>query len=58
MFMNIAVQYIRPKLAIYAKDTLQTIIRELIADEELNLEVNPVTVSYHLLDTMSVLIRL
>ena len=45
MFMNIAVQYLRPKLSTYAKDTLQKIICELVADKELDLEVDPVAVS-------------
>lgn len=44
IFLNIAVQYLRPKLAAYAKDTLQKIITELIADKDLDLEVDPVTV--------------
>ena len=45
MFMNIAVQYLRPKLTMYAKETLQNVIRELIADKDLNLEIDPVAVS-------------
>ena len=45
MFMNIAVQYLRPKLSAYAKDTLQKVICELVADTELDLEVDPVAVS-------------
>ena len=44
IFLNIAVQYLRPKLAAYAKETLQKIIKELIADKDLDLEVDPVTV--------------
>ena len=45
MFMNIAVQYLRPKLTVYAKETLQSVILDLIAEKDLNLEIDPIAVS-------------
>ncbi len=44
IFLNIAVQYLRPKLAVYAKDTLQEIIKDLITAKDDDLEVDPILV--------------
>ena len=34
LFMNVLVQYIRPKLVIYAKETFQTVIKKLLAEDQ------------------------
>jgi hypothetical protein len=43
--MNIAVTYVRSKQAIYVKECLQRAILEVIGQEDLDLEVDPVAVS-------------
>ena len=44
LFMNVLVQYIRPKLVIYAKETFQTVIKKLLNEDQLDLETDPVVV--------------
>lgn len=44
MYTNIAFPYLRPKQATYARETFQVIIRDVIESEDLDLEVNPITV--------------
>ncbi|KII94770.1 hypothetical protein PLICRDRAFT_127987 [Plicaturopsis crispa FD-325 SS-3] len=41
MYINIAVHYLRPKQITYVRDALQTIIREAIGSEDLDLEADP-----------------
>ncbi|KAG6861600.1 hypothetical protein C0995_014507 [Termitomyces sp. Mi166 len=41
MYINIAVQYVRPKQLTYARETFQTIIREIVSSEDLDLEADP-----------------
>lgn len=43
MYTNIAFPYLRPKQATYARETFQVIIRDVIESEDLDLEVNPIT---------------
>ncbi|OBZ70404.1 Ras GTPase-activating-like protein rng2 [Grifola frondosa] len=40
-FMNVAVQYLRPKLTAYIRDALQGVIREVIDSDDLDLETDP-----------------
>ncbi|CAL1700973.1 unnamed protein product [Somion occarium] len=40
-YINIVVHYVRPKQAGYVKDTLQTIIREVIDSDDVDLETDP-----------------
>jgi Ras GTPase-activating-like protein IQGAP2/3 len=44
MYINIAVQYIRPKQAFYIRETLQKIILDIVASDDLDLEVDPTVV--------------
>ncbi|KAF6762631.1 IQ domain-containing protein-containing RasGAP [Ephemerocybe angulata] len=44
MYINIAFPYLRPKQATYARDVFQTIIRDIIDADDLDLEVNPKTI--------------
>lgn len=44
MYMAIAVHYVRPKQVNYVKETLQTVIREVIEQEDLDLETDPTVV--------------
>ncbi|KAF9534346.1 IQ domain-containing protein-containing RasGAP [Crepidotus variabilis] len=41
LYLNIAVQYVRPRKATYVKDALQGIIRELIETDDLDIESDP-----------------
>ncbi|KAF8138302.1 ras GTPase-activating protein [Boletus edulis] len=41
MYINIAVQYLRPKQVTYVRDTLQAIVRELVEAADLELESDP-----------------
>ena len=41
MYINIAVQYARPAQVIYARDTLQAAVREIVESEDLDLEIDP-----------------
>ncbi|TFK75932.1 hypothetical protein BDN72DRAFT_786097 [Pluteus cervinus] len=41
MFISIAVQYARPKQISYIRETFQTIIRDLVNAQDLNLEADP-----------------
>ncbi|THH32726.1 hypothetical protein EUX98_g1475 [Antrodiella citrinella] len=40
-FINMVVQYLRPKQSAYVRDTLQAVIREVVESEELDLEADP-----------------
>ncbi|KAF5388019.1 hypothetical protein D9615_000397 [Tricholomella constricta] len=41
MYINIAVHYVRPKQITYAREAFQTIIREVVSAEDLDLEADP-----------------
>lgn len=41
MYINIAVQYLRPKQVTYVRGTLQAIVRELVEAADLDLESDP-----------------
>lgn len=45
MYMTIAVHYVRPKQVSYVREALQAVIREVIDQEDLDLETDPVIVS-------------
>jgi Ras GTPase-activating-like protein IQGAP2/3 len=45
MYINIAVQYVRPRQVTYIRETLQGIIRELLEAVDLDLEPDPTVVS-------------
>ena len=49
MYINIALHYIRPKQTVHIRDTLQPLIRDVIATDDLDLEVDPkqVTTPYY-----------
>ena len=44
MYINVAVQYVRPKQVTYVKETLQGMIRAVVEEDGLDLEVDPVVV--------------
>ena len=44
MYISVAAQYVKPKQVTYVKDTLQTLIRAVIDEPDLDLETNPVNV--------------
>ncbi|KAG8965048.1 hypothetical protein FRC03_001003 [Tulasnella sp. 419] len=44
MYVNVAVQYARPKQIAYVRETLAVVIREVIALEDLDLETDPVAI--------------
>lgn len=44
MYMTIAVRYVRPKQISYVRDTLQKLIREVVEQEDLDLETDPAAV--------------
>ena len=46
MYLNIAVQYFRPKQSTYARDAFQRIIRDLVDADDLDLETDAVVVCY------------
>ncbi|KAE9410492.1 hypothetical protein BT96DRAFT_953076 [Gymnopus androsaceus JB14] len=41
MYINIAVHYVRPKQITYARDTFQTLIRQIVEDDDLDFEIDP-----------------
>ncbi|KAH8830869.1 ras GTPase-activating protein [Flagelloscypha sp. PMI_526] len=43
-YLNVAIQYVRPKQVSYLRDTLQSIIREVINDGVLDLETDPTVI--------------
>jgi Ras GTPase-activating-like protein IQGAP2/3 len=45
MYLSVAIQYIKPKQTAYIRDTLKSIIQEVIEMEDLDLETDPVVVS-------------
>lgn len=45
MYINIALQYLRPKQTMYARDTFTDIVREVIDAADLDLESDPSQVS-------------
>ena len=49
-FINVAVQYLRPKQIAYIRDTLQGVIREVINANDLNSETDPCAVGIALTD--------
>lgn len=46
MYIAIAVRYVRPKQVAYVRETLQTVIREVIDQTDLDLETDPAMVRY------------
>jgi Ras GTPase-activating-like protein IQGAP2/3 len=57
IYMNIAVQYLRPRQVTYIRETLQAIVRELIEAADLDLESDPSVVCdalFYMNDTFSV----
>ena len=44
IYLNITVHYIRPKQSTFARDTFQSIIREVIDSIDLDLETDPTLV--------------
>ncbi|KAL1747468.1 hypothetical protein HDZ31DRAFT_31879 [Schizophyllum fasciatum] len=41
MYLSVAVQYVRPKHAVYIRDALQGVIRDVVESDDLDLEVDP-----------------
>ena len=41
MYINVAVQYIRPKQSFYIRESLRRLILEVVEADELDLEVDP-----------------
>jgi Ras GTPase-activating-like protein IQGAP2/3 len=46
-YIGVATQYIRPRQTAYVREALQTVIRDVIDAEDLDLEVDPSVVSTH-----------
>lgn len=44
LYLNVAIQYVRPKQVTYVRDTLQAVIREVVNDDGLDLESDPILV--------------
>jgi Ras GTPase-activating-like protein IQGAP2/3 len=44
MYINIAVHYMRPKQSAFVREAFQSIIREVINSDDLDLEANPIAV--------------
>lgn len=49
MYISIAVRYARPKQVTYIRETLQKNVRDIVASDGLDLEVDPVKVGLTLL---------
>lgn len=47
MYINIAVHYVRPKQSVYARDSFQSIVREIVESSDLDLEADPCQVCLH-----------
>ena len=46
MFISLVVHYVRPKKSVYVRETLQSVIRELVeAGDDIDLEADPSIVS-------------
>ena len=45
MYLSLAVHYVRPRQVAYVRDSLQTVIREVVDQHDLDLETDPVLVS-------------
>jgi len=56
IYLNITVHYIRPKQSTFARDTFQSIIREVIDSIDLDLETDPTLVCTHIKSLMSLII--
>ncbi|TRM67597.1 hypothetical protein BD626DRAFT_395296 [Schizophyllum amplum] len=41
MYLSVAIQYVRPKHAVYIRDTLQAVVRDVVESDDLDLEVDP-----------------
>lgn len=42
LYMGVAIHYVRPKQVVYVRETLQSIIKDLVGEgDEINLETNP-----------------
>ncbi|KAL1755451.1 hypothetical protein FB107DRAFT_213621 [Schizophyllum commune] len=41
MYLSVAVQYVRPKHAVYIRDTFQGVVRDVVESDDLDLEVDP-----------------
>lgn len=44
MYLSVAIQYIKSKQTTYIRDTLKTVIQEVVAMEDLDLETDPIAV--------------
>jgi len=44
MYITVVIHYIRPRQVAYVRDTLQIIIRDLVQQQDLDLETDPVLV--------------
>ncbi|KIK68184.1 hypothetical protein GYMLUDRAFT_155669 [Collybiopsis luxurians FD-317 M1] len=44
MYINIAVHYVRPKQITFVRDTFQTLIRQIVDDDDLDFEVDPTAI--------------
>lgn len=47
MYINIALHYVRSKQTVYVREVFQHVIQQLIAKDDLSLEVDPVVVSVY-----------
>jgi Ras GTPase-activating-like protein IQGAP2/3 len=47
MYINVAVQYIRPKQSFYIRESLRRLILEVVEADDLDLEVDPSIVRLH-----------
>ena len=45
MYLSVAVQYVRPKHAVYIRGTFQGVVRDVVESDDLDLEVDPSKVS-------------
>ena len=46
MYLSLAVHYVRPRQVAYVRESLQTVIKEMVEQQDLDLETDPVLVSY------------
>lgn len=44
-YLNVAVHYVRPKQVAFVRDVLQSVVREVLDADDLDLETDPVVVS-------------
>ena len=44
MYLNVALHYVRPKQTVFVRETLATVIKNIVNEEDLDLETDPVVV--------------